>query len=52
MWTAQLAFAGYKLRENFADIDQVLSPLSNLVIIALVGAYVWRLATHKVEPDA
>jgi membrane protein DedA with SNARE-associated domain len=52
LWTTFLAVAGYKLRENFSDIDQVLSPISNAVIIILVGAYVWRLLTHKVEPDA
>ena len=52
LWTTFLAVAGYKLRENFSDIDQVLSPVSNAVIIILVGAYAWRLLTHKVEPDA
>ena len=52
LWTTFLAVAGFKLRENFADIDQVLSPVSNGVIIALVVAYGWRLLTHKVEPDA
>ncbi|MCL6728494.1 DedA family protein [Sphingomonas hankyongi] len=52
LWTTFLAVAGYKLRENFADIDQVLSPISNGVIVVLVVAYGWRLLTHKVEPDA
>ena len=52
LWTTLLALAGYKLRENFADIDQVLSPLSNGVLIVLVGVYVWRLFTHKVEPKS
>src|SRR5215203_3167087 len=52
LWTTFLALAGYKLRENFADIDQVLSPISNGVLIVLVGVYVWRLLTHKVEPGS
>lgn len=52
LWTTFLAVAGYKLRENFSDIDQILSPVSNAVLVVLVGAYVWRLLTHKVEPDA
>ena len=51
LWTTFLAVAGYKLRENFRDIDQLLSPISNGVIIILVAAYAWRLLTHKVEPD-
>ena len=52
LWTTFLAVAGYKLRENFSDIDQILSPVSNAVLIVLVGVYIWRLLTHKVEPEA
>ncbi len=51
IWTALLAIAGYKLRENYADIDQWIEPLSNIVLLMLVGGYVWRLLTHKVDPD-
>jgi membrane protein DedA with SNARE-associated domain len=49
-WTAILAGAGYKLRENFGAIDQILAPLSNAVIALLVLGYVWRLARHKGDP--
>jgi len=49
VWTALLAGAGYKLQENFRDIGQVIGPISNAVLIALVVAYVWRLFTHKVD---
>jgi membrane protein DedA with SNARE-associated domain len=51
LWTTVLAAAGYKLKENFADIDQVISPISNGVLILLVVAYAWRLLSHKVEKD-
>jgi membrane protein DedA with SNARE-associated domain len=46
-WTALLAGAGYKLRENFAEVDQFLGPASNAVIVVLVAGYLWRLATHR-----
>ena len=52
MWTTLLAGAGYKLRENFADVGAILGPISNAVLLALVAIYVWRLFTHKVDVDA
>ena len=51
IWTSLLAIAGYKLRENYADIDQLIEPLSNIVLLALIVAYIWRLVTHTVEAD-
>jgi membrane protein DedA with SNARE-associated domain len=51
VWTAVLAGAGYKLQENFRDIGKVIGPASNLVLGALVVAYVWRLLTHKLDPE-
>jgi membrane protein DedA with SNARE-associated domain len=49
VWTAVLAGAGYKLQENFRDIGKIIGPLSNAVLVAIVVAYVWRLATHKLD---
>jgi membrane protein DedA with SNARE-associated domain len=49
LWTALLAGAGYKLQENFRDIGKIIGPLSNAVLVAIVVAYVWRLATHKLD---
>jgi membrane protein DedA with SNARE-associated domain len=51
VWTAVLAGAGYKLQENFRDIGKVIGPASNLILGALVIAYVWRLLTHKLDPE-
>ena len=46
-WTTLLASAGYKLRENFSEIDQYVGTASNAIIAVLVIGYVWRLWTHR-----
>jgi membrane protein DedA with SNARE-associated domain len=46
-WTTVLAAAGFILRDRFHDIDRVIGPLSNGVVVALVLIYIWRLATHR-----
>ena len=46
-WTAILAGAGYKLGENIAEIDKVLGPASNAILLVLFMGYVWRLWTHR-----
>jgi membrane protein DedA with SNARE-associated domain len=49
IWTSILATAGYQLRENFTDIERVIEPVSNAVLVTLVAAYLWRLLTRKGE---
>ena len=51
LWTALLAFAGFRLREHYGDIDQIIGPLSNLIMAALVIGYLWRLWTHEHTPE-
>ena len=46
-WTAILAGAGYKLGENFRDIDTFIGPASNAILILLAVGYVHRLWTHR-----
>ncbi|MEO5973195.1 MAG: DedA family protein [Sphingomicrobium sp.] len=46
-WTAILAGAGYKLGENVAEIDKVLGPASNAILLVLFLGYIWRLWTHR-----
>ena len=46
-WTALLAAAGFKLGENYKDIDQFLGPISSAVLIGLAIAYAWRVWTHR-----
>jgi membrane protein DedA with SNARE-associated domain len=45
-WTALLATAGFKLRENFSEIDQYVGAASNAILVVLVAGYFWRLWTH------
>ena len=46
-WTALLAGAGYKLRENFEDIETYIGPASNTVLAVLAIGYLWRLWTQR-----
>jgi membrane protein DedA with SNARE-associated domain len=48
-WTALLAGAGFRLRSEFAQVDQFLSPVANAVLVLILLGYVWRLATHKAD---
>ena len=43
LWTALLTGAGYTLGKRYHDVDRIIGPASNLVMAALVLAYVWRL---------
>ena len=47
LWTAMLATAGWGLGRAFGDIDKVLGPLSTVIIILIVAAYVWRQLTWR-----
>jgi membrane protein DedA with SNARE-associated domain len=46
-WTTLLAGAGYKLRENFGDLQDYVGSASNAVLVVLALAYLWRLWTHR-----
>ena len=46
-WTALLAGAGYKLGENYRDINDWLGPASNAILVVLAAGYAWRLWTHR-----
>ena len=50
-WTAMLAYAGFKLGERYTEIDQLLGPASAAVLVVLFAAYVWRICTHRHEPE-
>ena len=50
-WTALLAGAGYKLGENVDDIENLIGPASNAILLVLFAGYAWRLWTHRsVDP--
>nr|WP_314446417.1 DedA family protein [uncultured Sphingomonas sp.] len=46
-WTSALAYAGFKLREQFSEVDQWLGPVSNAILVTLVLGYVWRLVRYR-----
>jgi membrane protein DedA with SNARE-associated domain len=46
-WSAALAGAGYFLGSHFEDIEQIIGPLSTVVIALIVIGYVWRLLRWK-----
>jgi membrane protein DedA with SNARE-associated domain len=47
IWTALLMSAGYWLGADYGRVAGWLAPLSNLVIVLLVGGYVWRVVTFR-----
>jgi membrane protein DedA with SNARE-associated domain len=46
-WTTLLMTAGYQLGSDFRQIAIWAAPFSNLVIVALVAIWLWRLLTWK-----
>jgi len=46
-WTALLASAGYKMRENYGEMEQWVGSASNAVLVVLAAGYLWRLWTHR-----
>jgi membrane protein DedA with SNARE-associated domain len=48
-WTSALAFAGYRLREEFTEVDEWLGPVSTAIIVTLALGYVWRVIRYR--PD-
>jgi len=49
-WTAILAYAGFKLGENYTDIEEILGPATNAVLAVLVVGYIYRVWTHRHMP--
>jgi membrane protein DedA with SNARE-associated domain len=46
-WTTLLALAGFKLGQNYADVDQYIGPVSTGVIVLLLIWYLFRVLTWK-----
>ena len=49
-WTALLAGAGYKLGQNFGEINKILGPASTAVMVVLAAGYIYRVWTHRHTP--
>src|SRR4030095_15924843 len=50
IWTAGLAGAGSKLGENYADVDKIIGPAANAILVVLVAGYIYRVWTHRHMP--
>nr|WP_294848320.1 DedA family protein [uncultured Sphingomonas sp.] len=46
-WTALLAGAGYKLGENYGEVDKILGPASTAIMVVLILGYIYRVWTHR-----
>jgi membrane protein DedA with SNARE-associated domain len=46
-WTAILAGAGYRLQNDVSEVQRMVGPVSNAVLVVLAVGYVWRLWTHR-----
>ena len=51
-WTAILAGAGYKLQENVTEVERMIGPASNAILVVLAAGYLWRLWTHRDPVDS
>ena len=45
-WTSVLTLAGYWLEGGYEAVSAWLNPVSTVVVLALVGTYLWRVATY------
>ena len=50
-WTTILAAAGYKLQNDVAEVERMVGPVSNAVLVVLAAGYVWRLWTHRNQAE-
>ncbi|EIE51381.1 alkaline phosphatase [Salipiger aestuarii] len=46
-WTTVLTLAGYWLESGYDAVSDWLDPVSTLVVLGLIGTYLWRVATYK-----
>lgn len=49
IWTALLAALGYLLESQYARIQDWVDPASKVVVLAIVGYYIYRFVTYR--PD-
>ena len=50
LWCSFLALAGYWLESRYEQVSTWLNPASTLIVIALIGIYLWRVIRWK--PDS
>lgn len=47
LWTTLLGYAGYRLDAGYEQVAGFVSVFTNIVVIALVGGYIWRVLTFR-----
>ena len=45
IWTTLLALAGYLLEDAYHRVEGWVNPVSTVVVLGIVGLYLWRVAT-------
>lgn len=46
-WTALLAYAGFRLGQDYGEIDKVIGPASTAILVVMVVGYLWRVIRWK-----
>ena len=46
-WTTILAVAGFKLGQDYADIDKIIGPASTAILVVMLVGYLWRVIRWK-----
>lgn len=47
LWTAALAYAGVVLGRNYEAVEEVLGPVTWIVIAGIVGWYIYKVVTYE-----
>ena len=51
-WTAALTYAGVLLGRNYAAVEEYLGPVSWVVVVGVVGWYLYKVITYESPDDA
>lgn len=49
LWTYALALLGYLLQSEYALVEKYLNPVSTLIVVVIVGGYLFRVVTYRPE---
>ena len=49
LWTAALTISGYLLEAQFAKVEMWINPVTNVLLLCLLGLYVWRLLRPQAQ---
>lgn len=51
LWTFLLTYAGYRLGDHYERVSVWIDPVSKVVLVALVLAYLYRVVTFRPQPQ-